>query len=323
MGTVPAQPHFLYVGIERPDPVTTDNCKHLRTIMSDSKSIRLVIPQWQGGDNPAYGLGSKMLDWLAPETGMPVFHVSVREPNGPLPREDGITGRSDINSQLAETWEILTEQEPQRIATFGGDCLVSLAPFAWLSETYGDKLGVLWIDAHPDVQTADQYPNAHAHVLGALLGNGDADLTKMVARPLDPKRVMIAGIHHPLEHEERFLTQWGIGTCSPEEVKAGGDAVMDWIAANGIEQLAIHFDLDVLDPRNFRSVLFARPGRGEHDFGDVAEGRIDIPDALNLIERAGSRAEIVGLTIAEHLPWDAVNLRAMLARLPLVGNADP
>ena len=41
--------------------------------MSDSKSIRLVIPQWQGGDNPAYSLGSKMLDWLAPETDMPVF----------------------------------------------------------------------------------------------------------------------------------------------------------------------------------------------------------------------------------------------------------
>lgn len=112
--------------------------------------------------------------------------------------EDGIPGRSDINSQLAETREILKEQKPQRIVTFGGDCLVSLAPFSWLSEKYGEKLGVLWIDTHPDVQTADQYANAHAHVLGALLGNGDADLTKMVARLLDSEKVMIAGIHHPL-----------------------------------------------------------------------------------------------------------------------------
>lgn len=76
---------------------------------------------------------------------------------------------------------------------------------------------------------------------------------------------------------------------------------MGWIEANGIEHLAIHFDLDVLDPRSFRSVLFARPGRGEHDFRDIAEGRLDIPDALNLINRAGSKAEIVG-------------------RLPLVGS---
>ena len=96
--------------------------------------------------------------------------------------------------------------------------------------------------------------------------------------------------------------------------------MLDWIEANGIEHVAIHFDLDVLDPRNFRSVLFARPGRGEHDFGDVAEGRLDIPDALNLFGRIASKAEIVGLTIAEHLPWDAINLQAMLARLPLVSD---
>ena len=51
-----------------------------------------------------------MLDWLAPKTDTPVFHVSVRKPNGPLPKEDGIPGRSDINSQLAETWDILKEQ---------------------------------------------------------------------------------------------------------------------------------------------------------------------------------------------------------------------
>lgn len=287
--------------------------------MSNNRNIRLVIPLWQGGNCPAYSIGAKMLDWLAPETDTPVFHVPVREPNGPLPKEDGIPGRSDINDQLAQTWSIIKEQEPQRIVTFGGDCLVSLAPFAWLSEKYGEKLGVLWIDSHPDVQTPDQYENAHAHVLGALLGNGDPDLTRSVSRRLDPKNVLIAGIHHPLKHEEEFLSRWGIRTCSPEEVKSGGDAVMEWIEVQGIEYLAIHFDLDVLDPRNFRSVLFARPGRGQHDFGDVAEGRLDIPDALKLIGRAASKAEIVGLTIAEHLPWDAINLKDMLGRLPLVG----
>lgn len=168
-----------------------------------------------------------MLDWLAPETDTPVFHVSVREPSGSLPKEDGMPGRSDINDKLAQAWGIIKDQQPEQIVTFGGDCLVSLAPFAWLSEKYGEKLGVLWIDSHPDVQTPDQYENAHAQVLGALLGNGDPDLTKSVARPLDPKKIIIAGIHHPLKHEEEFLSKWGIQTCSPEEVKSGGDVVMD------------------------------------------------------------------------------------------------
>lgn len=61
--------------------------------MSEEKSIRLVIPQWQGGDNPAYGLGARMLEWLAPESDAPVFRVSVTEPDGPLRKEDGIAGR--------------------------------------------------------------------------------------------------------------------------------------------------------------------------------------------------------------------------------------
>lgn len=30
------------------------------------KTLRLLIPQWQGGNNPAYFLGAKLLAWLAP-----------------------------------------------------------------------------------------------------------------------------------------------------------------------------------------------------------------------------------------------------------------
>ncbi|WP_370540884.1 arginase family protein [Bartonella apis] len=62
---------------------------------------------------------------------------------------------------------------------FGGDCLVDLAPFSYLSTVYGQSFGILWIDAHPDVMTPKQLAHSHAHVLGALMGNGDPDLLKM------------------------------------------------------------------------------------------------------------------------------------------------
>ncbi|WP_369793170.1 MULTISPECIES: arginase family protein [Xenorhabdus] len=67
---------------------------------------------------------------------------------------------------------------------WGGDCLVSLAPFSWLNEKYTDKLGILWIDSHPDVQTPVQYKNAHSHVLGALMGNSDTDFISTVKLPV-------------------------------------------------------------------------------------------------------------------------------------------
>lgn len=63
---------------------------------------------------------------------------------------------------------------------------------------------------------------------------------------------------------------------------------------------------------------FAKPGRGKHDFGDVAEGKLTIEDVLNLIAAATTKAVPVGLTIAEHLPWDMLNLKNMLSELPLL-----
>lgn len=284
-----------------------------------SKTLRLLFPQWQGGNNPPYYLGSLLLSYLSPESDGPVESVPVDEPTAePLVKVDGITAKPQIIRQLNAAAALIDKHDPDSIVVFGGDCLVSLAPFSHLLNKYGDKLGVLWIDSHPDVQTAKQYPNAHAHVLGALIGTGDNDLIANVATRLNPSKIMIAGIHDPLIYEAEYLARHNIATIGPEQVKNDGKEVLEWIDRESIEYLAIHLDLDVLDPSLFRSVLFARPGRGEHDFGDVAEGKLTIEDVLNLIAQATSKAEPVGLTIAEHLPWDMLNLKNMLSVLPLM-----
>lgn len=283
------------------------------------KNLRLIFPQWQGGNNESYFFGSQLLTWLAPKEKGVTAEVNVVPPaDGILENEGGIVGRSQIMSQLQSAREIISEHSPDTVVTLGGDCLVSLAPFSYLIETYREKLGVLWVDSHPDVMTPDQFSHSHAHVLGALMGNGDQDFTRHIRHPLAPQKVMIAGIHDPLDYEAAFISENGISTCGPDEVKQGGQAVLDWIARENIEFLAIHLDLDVLDPALFRSVLFARPGRDLHDFGDAAEGRLTIADVAQLINKASAAAVPVGLTVAEHLPWDAINLRKLLSSLPLL-----
>ncbi|MCX2194747.1 arginase family protein [Pantoea agglomerans] len=231
---------------------------------------------------------------------------------------DGITAKPQLLRQLGDAAALIEKHDPDAVVVLGGDCLVSLAPFAHLLNKYGEKLGVLWVDSHPDVQTAEQYSNAHAHVLGALIGTGDKDLVSHVRHKLSPSKIMIAGIHDPLDYERDYLASHKIATCGPEQIKTRAGEVMEWIAREKIEYLAIHLDLDVLDPALFRSVLFAQPGRGEHDFGDVAEGKLTIEDVLKLINQATSEAEAVGLTIAEHMPWDMVNLKNLLSALPLM-----
>lgn len=284
-----------------------------------SKTLRLLFPQWQGGNNPPYHLGSLLLSYLSPESDGPIESVPVDEPTtAPQAEVDGMTAKPQIIRQLNDAAALIEKHNPDSIVVFGGDCLVSLAPFSHLLNKYDDKLGVLWIDSHPDVQTAKQYPNAHAHVLGALIGTGDKDLVAHVATRLNPSKIMIAGIHDPLTYEAEYLARHNIATIGPEQVKNDGKEVLEWIDREGIEYLAIHLDLDVLDPSLFRSVLFAMPGRGKHDFGDVAEGKLTIEDVLNLIAQATSKTVPVGLTIAEHLPWDMLNLKNMLSVLPLM-----
>lgn len=45
-----------------------------------SKTLRLLFPQWQGGNNPPYHLGSLLLSYLSPGADGPIESVPVDEP---------------------------------------------------------------------------------------------------------------------------------------------------------------------------------------------------------------------------------------------------
>ncbi|QGU85892.1 arginase family protein [Erwinia sorbitola] len=289
--------------------------------MSKLKTIRLVMPQWQGGNNPAYHFGAQLLAWLAPAANCPVISIPVTPPeNNPLSDEGGIVGRRQVIAQLKRAQSAIQLHSPDKIAVLGGDCLVDLAPFAYLAGKYQQGLGILWIDAHPDVMTPAEFSHSHAHVLGALMGHGDAELTAAVTRPISGGKVMIAGLNDPTAYETDFIQQHAINTCSPDEIKAGSRPVLDWIENEKITHLAVHFDLDVLNFRKFRSVLFANPDSDEKTFDGIGKGTLEIDDVISLINQVNNVSTIVGLGIAEHLPWDAINMKRMLASLPLISD---
>ncbi|MBP7241145.1 arginase family protein [Amaricoccus sp.] len=284
-----------------------------------STTLRLNMPQWQGGDEPAYRFGAELLRWLAPPHDGPEETVAVPEPDGRTPPvEHGIKWRAALLSQARAARAAIERHEPDRIVTLGGDCLVDLAPIAYLSRKYGEKLGALWLDAHPDVMSAAEFSHAHAHVLAMLLGRGDEAFTAEVLEKLDARCVMIAGMRGWNEAEDPILKELGLRHIPPAAIADSSRPVLDWIESEGITHVAVHFDLDVLDPAHFSPLLFNRPGAPEGAFDGVEQGRMRLEQAVRLLKDVGAAADMVGLAITEHLPWDMLRLKTSLAELPIM-----
>src|SRR3546814_1729330 len=94
--------------------------------------------------------------------------------------------------------------------------------------------------------------------------------------------------------------------------------ILDWIETEGITHLAVHFDLDVLDLAHFSPLLFNRPGMPEGAFDGIEQGRMQLDQVVRLLKEIGAAVDMVGLAIAEHLPWDMLRLRNSLAELPIM-----
>lgn len=71
----------------------------------------------------------------------------------------------------------------------------------------------------------------------------------------------------------------------------------------------------MLDPKAFRSLLFANR---EADYDFSAAGTMQLPWLLHLIKELSEEADVVGLGITEHMPWDAINLKKLLGEIPIL-----
>ncbi|KWX79054.1 arginase family protein [Paenibacillus jilunlii] len=299
------------------------------------KTIRLLMPEWQGGNNPNYSFGAELLAWLAPDNDQPLIHVPVQAYDGtPLHNENGMYGRTQLLEQLEAARHLIDAHKPDRIVMFGGDCLVEQAPFAYLNERYGGELGVIWIDAHSDLVRYAGYDNGHTLPLGNLLGEGDEEFARHVKTPLKPENVFIAGLAAPTEQEMEVISEafqrlgiapeeqdteiiqrLGIKTAGTQELMNSTESIKEWIKESGIKHLAIHLDLDVLDPMAFRSLLFANP---EAPYNYSPAGTMQMPLLLNLIKELSEATDVVGLGITEHMPWDSINLKNLLGEIPIL-----
>lgn len=141
----------------------------------------------------------------------------------------------------------------------GGDHSIAIGSFAGVASYYKKQqqtLGLIWFDAHADMNTPDTTPsgNIHGMPLATLLGFGTPELTNVAgfAPKLDPKLCAHVGARDIDPGERELIKQLGMRFFTMREIdERGMKACMDdaiAIASRGTGGYAVTFDVDVLDP---------------------------------------------------------------------------
>ena len=68
----------------------------------------------------------------------------------------------------------------------------------------------------------------------------------------------------------------------------------------------------------FSPVLFNRPGASADFLSDVPRGRMAPDQLVRLLQDVAAACDVVGLAIAEYMPWEAITTPNMLRKLPLL-----
>ncbi len=188
--------------------------------------------------------------------------------------------------QVRDALTIALEAADDLPIVIGGDCGVELASIAHAASTA--DVAVVWLDAHPDLNTPESSPSGafHGMVLRTLLGDGAPELVPPTALKAD--RVILAGTRALDDAESDFAESAGITTLAPGDLTP--EALTAALRATGATSVYLHVDLDVLDPAEFDCVTYPEP------FGITTQA------LLELIAAARATLPLAGAAITEFAP---------------------
>lgn len=153
----------------------------------------------------------------------------------------------------------------------GGDHALaagSIAGVAAAMAAKGERLGLIWVDAHGDLNTpaTSRSGNVHGMPLAALLGNGDKSMAHIAgAQPaVRASDVALVGLRDLDPSERAHIRKWGLSAFTMRTLdERGVRAVLEEaiaVATRDTAGLWVSFDMDVIDPEEAPGVGTAVPG---------------------------------------------------------------
>ena len=216
------------------------------------------------------------------------------------------------NELLAQKVESVLENNGFPLI-IGGDHAMGIGTIAGISshcKKHGKTLGVLWIDAHADMNTPETTPsgNIHGMPLAVSMGYGAKDLVDLhyPGQKIKPEHLVIIGARSIDPGERDFIREVGVTTHTMVSIDKNGmyDIVMRSLERMGstVDHLHISFDLDSVDPSVAKGV------------GTPVPGGLSYREAHLLMEMAAESGLVSSFELSEVNPiLDDMNASAVFA----------
>ncbi len=202
----------------------------------------------------------------------------------------------------------------------GGDHSIAIGTVSGVAEHYRNedaRVGLIWVDAHADMNTPDTSPtgNIHGMPLAALLGMGERSLVEMggFGPKVRRENVCLIGIRNLDEAEKQIVRQSGVHAYTMRDLDERGMAAVaaEAIAhaSEGCAGFHVSYDLDGMDPRDVPGV------------GTAVKGGISWREGNLLLEMIADCKKMTSLEITELNPVLDVRNASGEVAVDLAGSA--
>lgn len=194
----------------------------------------------------------------------------------------------------------------------GGDHSVAVGTVSGVGHFFreqGEKIGLIWIDAHADMNTPESSPsgNVHGMPLACCVGRGPKELTNIFdyAPKVDGPNVVLIGIRDVDERERQVLRESGATTFTMRDIDERGlGNIMDKaiaLAGEGTAGFHLSLDMDSVDPDEAPGV------------GTPVRGGITYREAHLAMETICDCSRMISMEVVEVNPvLDEANRTALL-----------
>ncbi len=265
--------------------------------------------RYAGLNERLHGLGYDVLDWGDVETAVLEATEETDETARYLPEIKAACGR------IARLVGLALEQGSLPLV-LGGDHSVALGTLGGLARSVGVG-GVLWIDAHSDLNTPETSPsgNVHGMPLAAAIGltdqRFDSDAWSLPA--VEPERVALVGLRSVDARERERIRELGIKAYTMSDIDRIG---IERAIRESLTQIAgpgfvhVSLDMDALDPEVAPGV--GTPVRGGLSYREahlalelVAEsglaGSLEVVEVNPILDRENATASLAVELVASAL----------------------